>query len=480
MNVFTINYDFSSVPTIRRFIQSRKKYKLLKGPIGSGKSSGCVIHLFYSMIEQKPDYRGIRKTRFAIVRNTRPQLNDTTKKTIDYWIPSILYEWKESKFTYYFKFKLDDGTSVYSEWILKPLDDEDQIRDLLSLDLTGAWLNEGKEIKEDIFKMLRGRIGRYPPMSEGGPTYSFIIIDTNPPHTEHWIYRLFEVLPREDPSWAELVEAFHQPSGLSPEAENLPNLPENYYQDLLMGQDEDWIRVYIHGEYGYVKHGKPVFSSYKDSVHCASYELKPIDGIPVVIGMDFGLTPACVFCQLTKEGQLFVIDEIITENTIDLETFIVEILMPKLNSEYFRFPIYIVGDPAGSIRSQLDSRSCFAVLRSYGFEAVPAYTNSLQERIRAVNLYLTRYVEGDKPAFLLSPKCKVLRKALISEYHFRRLKTAGEKYAEIPEKNIYSHVADALQYACLGFQMFSRRKEFRDDIIFDKDRERKISYKAFV
>lgn len=480
MNTLILKYNFEDVPTIRRFIQSRKKYKLLKGPIGSGKSSGCVMHLFFSMIEQAPDAKGVRKTRYAIVRNTRPQLNDTTKKTIDYWIPSVLYEWKESKFTYYFRFKLEDGTTVYSEWILKPLDDEDQIRDLLSLDLTGAWLNEGKEIKEDIFKMLRGRIGRYPPMSDGGPTYPFIIIDTNPPHTEHWIYKLFEILPREDPSWAELVEAFHQPSGLSPEAENLRNLPPNYYRDLMMGQDEDWIRVYIHGEYGFVRHGKPVFSSYRDSIHCAKEILEPIDGLPIVIGMDFGLTPACVFCQLTREGQLRVIDELITESAIDLETFIVEILMPKLNSEYFRYPIYIVGDPAGSSRSQTDSRSCFSILRNYGFDAIPAPTNALQERIRAVNLYLTRYIEGDKPAFLLSPKCKILRKALLSEYHFRRMKTHIEKYAELPEKNLYSHVADALQYACLGYQVFSRRREFSDDIIFEKGKSKKFSYGAFV
>lgn len=479
-NKFIINYNFDDVPTIRKFIECPKKYKLLIGPLGSGKSSGCVMHLFICMIDQKPGPDGVRRTRYAIVRNTRAQLNDTTKKTIDFWLPKALYEWKESKFTYIFKFRLDDGTFVYSEWILKPLDDEEQVRDLLSLDLTGAWLNEAREIREDVFKMLRGRIGRYPPKSIGGPTYPFIIMDTNPPHTEHWLYKLFEELRERDKEWAKLCAVFKQPSGLSPHAENIRNLPPNYYQDLMLGQDEDWIRVYVHGEYGYVRSGKPVFALYRDSIHCAKEEIKPIGGLPIYIGMDFGLTPACVFVQLNKNGQLLVFDEIVTEDATDIETFVVEHLLPKINTEYYGFPVYVIGDPAGRVRSQTDSRTCFQILRSYGIEAWPAHTNSLQDRIRAVNLYLSRYIDDKEPAFLLSPKCVVLRKAMNGEYCFRRMRTAREKYTELPEKNLYSHVADALQYVCLGLQALSRRRQLdSDDIILVRE-ERKYRYGAFI
>ncbi len=418
----------------------------------SGKSSGCVMHLFYSMIDQKPNSEGIRKTRYAIIRNTVKQLRDTTKKTIDSWIPPVLYTWKESQFTYFFKFKLDDGTIVESEWLLRALDDPDQVRDLLSLELSGAWMNEGREIREDIFRMLRGRIGRYPSRIDGGVTYSYIIIDSNPPDTEHWLYKQFEEMPNEDPKVAELFEVFHQPSGLSPEAENIHNLPPNYYEELCIGQDEDWIRVHVHGEYGYVKTGKPVFPNYKDSIHCAKEELKPIRALPLIIGMDFGLYPACVFTQQTEKGQLLVIDEIVSEEPTDIETFIAERLLPKLNTPpYFRMDVLVIGDPAGKARSQLDKRTCFTVLKEHGLRAYPAYTNSLMDRIMAVNFYLTRFVDGNNPAFILSPKCVVLRKGLISEYKFTRLRTSSEKYSDLPEKNLYSHVADALQYACLGY-----------------------------
>jgi len=475
-----LKYSFKDVPTIKAFVKSRKKYKYLQGPIGSGKSSGCVIHLFLSMLEQEPDSQGRRKTRFAIIRNTQKQLIDTTKKTIDYWIPHSLYTWKEAKSKYEFKFALDDGTIIESEWLLRPLDDPNQVRDLLSLELTGAWVNEAREIEWDIFNMLRGRIDRYPPKADGGPTYSFIILDSNPPDTEHWLYKFFVEWPQADESLRELVGFFKQPSGRSSQAENLSNLPENYYQDLMIGQDDDFIRVYVDGEFGVTRVGKPVFSNYRDSLHYRDEEFIPKPYIQVVIGMDFGLYPACVFTQYQPNGQLCVFDEIVSLEPTDLQNFIENRLLPKINAEYYRNDILIIGDPAGQARSQIDSKTCYHLLREYGLRAYPAWTNTLHDRIMAVNTYLTRMVEGE-PAFLLFKRCQMLRKALNSEYKFKRLRVAGERYSELPEKNLYSHIADALQYACLSYTLHSKREELIKGYDIRREfSERKYSYEAFI
>lgn len=448
--MFEINYNFNDVPTVKAFIQCKKQIKFIMGALGSGKSSGCVMHLLHYMVQQKPNSKNVRKTRYAVIRNTNKQLYDTTKKTIDDWIPKPLFTWKEAKSMYVFNFALEDGTTVYSEWLLRALDEPEQVRDLLSMELTGAWINEAREIDEEIFKALRGRIGRYPPQREGGASYPYIIMDSNPPDTEHWLYHFFEVLAREDEKVAGIAQIFKQPSGLSPEAENINNLPPNYYENLCIGQDEDFIRVYVHGEYGFVKAGRPVFVAYKDTIHCASEPIKPIRTLPLVIGMDFGLYPACVFVQITPDGRLFVLNELVSTEPVDVETFVKERLLPFYNEHYFMFNTTVIGDPAGKSRSQVDSRSCFAVLRSYNFLSYPAPTNSLHDRIKAVNYFLTRNIK-DEPAFKLSPTCKFLRKALNGEYHFRRLRVAGERYSEVPEKNIFSHVADALQYACLSY-----------------------------
>lgn len=70
--------------------------------------------------------------------------------------------------------------------------------------------------------------------------------------------------------------------------------------------------------------------------------------------------------------------------------------------------------------------------------------------MEAVNESLRRAIDG-KPAFLLSPRCEALREGFNSGYRFRKLQVTGDdRYDDKPEKNRFSHVHDALQYALLG------------------------------
>jgi hypothetical protein len=46
--------------------------------------------------------------------------------------------------------------------------------------------------------------------------------------------------------------------------------------------------------------------------------------------------------------------------------------------------------------------------------------------------------------------CRVLRKALSGGFHLKRLNVNGARYREQPEKNSYSHVAEALECVLLG------------------------------
>jgi hypothetical protein len=52
---------------------------------------------------------------------------------------------------------------------------------------------------------------------------------------------------------------------------------------------------------------------------------------------------------------------------------------------------------------------------------------------------------------LISPKAKLIRKGLAGGFQFRRLKVAGdERYTDEPDKNMYSHPVEALEYVMLG------------------------------
>jgi hypothetical protein len=132
-----------------------------------------------------------------------------------------------------------------------------------------------------------------------------------------------------------------------------------------------------------------------------------------------------------------------------IRNFAREIIKPELATTYKGYEVSAIGDPSGTKRADTDERTCYQELMEAGIPATPARSNSLQARFEAVNGFLTKMIEG-KPAMELSPDCKVLRKGFNGGYRYRRISSAGdEKYHNIPEKNRFSHIHDALQYAAL-------------------------------
>ena len=240
-----IDVSYHPPETLQRFLDSDAFIRMCVGPVGSGKSSCSVIETLSRAIQQKPSADGIRRTRWAIIRNTYPELRDTTRKTFEQWIPQdkAFGKWNEQAFTYTMNFPIGDGTRVDSEVMFRALDRPDDIKKLLSLELTGAYLNEAREIPKQVFDLVQTRVGRYPSKLEGGPSWYGVWGDTNPWHVGHWADEYFRNQKLEG------FELFEQPDGLSPEAENLENLPPGYYRRLMAGKDEEWINVYIRGRY---------------------------------------------------------------------------------------------------------------------------------------------------------------------------------------------------------------------------------------
>ena len=70
--------------------------------------------------------------------------------------------------------------------------------------------------------------------------------------------------------------------------ENLHNLVDGYYDQLLGGKNADWIKCYAQGQYTYVQEGKPVWSEYDDTLMAEDLEITP--NLPVIVGLDFGLS----------------------------------------------------------------------------------------------------------------------------------------------------------------------------------------------
>lgn len=408
----------------------------------SGKSSACVMEIVRKAHEQVPGPDGIRRSRWAVIRNTYSQLKDTTIRTFHDWYPPKLFgEYRVTDHMYI----ITKFPNVHLEILFRALDRPDQVSNLLSLEVTGAWFNEVREVPKTIVEAMDARIGRYPSKRDGGASWYGMIMDTNPPDEDSYVYKMFEKTRPE--GW----KIFKQPSGLSTHAENSKHLPKNYYTNLAKGKDEMYVRVYIHGQYGFIVSGKPVFSSFVDNVHVAPHNLEPQKGLDVIVGFDFGLQPACAIGQITPMGQLRIIDELVSDG-MGLRQFCENQLLPLLRRKYFGMNVMGFGDPSGTSRAPTDESTCFEVLhsREIGLSNIePAPTNAIMPRIAAVELFLNKMYAGE-PAFILSPNCHFLRKAMNGGYHYEKQpKGSGEEYKPMPVKNFSSHISDALQMACM-------------------------------
>ena len=534
----TINYVAS--PTGAKFHASDKVVRGFLGPVGNGKSVTCINEMHRLSVMQEPNSDGVRKTKWAIVRNTYDMLETTTLQTFVQWIPPDVCGVTLKPMRGNLAYPMADGTKVEAKFIFLALDRPDDVKKLLSLEVTGVFMNESRELPYAVVKGARERIGRYPSEIDGyqdvvkngvlmykAPreyneygsvvinadgsektkpcTRKALLMDTNPPEDDHWWYQLAEdghLKSNDSPEARKAIKDifgfFRGPSPFiksgdnyedNPLAENVKFLPGGYkyYRDMLAGNTVDHINVMVMGNYGTIKDGKQVYPQYNDLLHCPEKPLGVIEGLPIGLGWDGGLTPACVIGQMTKRGQLRVIAELFAED-MDVRQLARDIVKPFLQRNFYGIEVafsYI--DPSGKNRGEAEGKSALGILNdahindydgdiieplNMGFESEYAPTNVIQERVGAVNSFIIKLVDG-QPGYLVSRKCSILRKGKIGGYQYKRMQMSGEaRFKDKPDKNKYSHPADAEQYMALGFAggyVVNSSEDFDDDYDDFKD-----------
>lgn len=493
------------------FLKSDAFVRGLRGPVGSGKSVTCCIEIMRRAMKQKPNFEKIRRTRWAVIRNSYPDLKNTTIKTWRDWFDDRWgkFLWS-TPYTHHISVGLPDDTRVEAEVIFLALDHEEDVRKLLSMELTGVWINEAREIRKSIVDGASMRCRRFPSKRDGGATFSGVIMDTNSPSEVHWWgimagevpipefmteeERRFLVKPK---NW----EFFTQPPGMNeqldqrgdvlsyamnPEAENISNLDSRYYPEIVHGKARPWINAYILNRYQSLSDGKRVYPTFRREVHVAREELQPLPGVEISCGIDFGRTPAAIFGQKMHSDRWIILHEFLASdmganrfaialkneigrlgwsdgrlaNEEEIEERLKQFETDEdigMQKEYFqddllfspKFPMSFVGDPAGSGRAQTDDKTPFMIMRAHGLPVRPAPSNDPELRIEAVESPLNRLVDG-MPGMLISPHCTNLIAGFEGGYHFKRKQVSIEQYDDKPNKNRFSHPHDALQYLMLA------------------------------
>lgn len=432
-------------------MRSDKKVRIIRGPFGSGKSVGGIIEIARRAAIQPKCADGKRRSRWIVTRNTWPQLEKTTLKTFMEWLGPT-GTWRASDKRFDMKFG-----DVRAEVYFMPLDRPENISNLLSLETNGGLIDEARDIPIDILYSLIGRL-RYKsvllPEEFHKDIYYGIWCSTNPPVIDSDWYNIMENPPKD-------FDIFVQPGGRDSDAENLENLPKDYYEDMVANNPPEWVEVYVDNKYGLGNAGRPVWRDFNYSLHVSKYPIQVPATDQLIIGMDFGLTPAAGILWQDAFGRINVVGECIAEDS-GLERFLDSKLMPYLTRKFPHNSIFVVGDPSGVNRAQTDEATCFQMLKQKGFVAKPASTNNLTARLNAVENPLRRLIDG-KPGFMVDKdECPKILSALRGGYRFEKLKDiTGDNYKPQPKKDKHSHPADALQYGCLYIEEGTKKEERR-------------------
>jgi len=451
---------YDPIPTLLRFHESGSPIRVVIGPVGSGKTTAATWEVCYYLPKFMFDQYGIKKTRWVIIRNTYSELTDTTQRTIFEW-----FDWgKHLKQREIYLLKHPEGFEV--ELLFRSCDRPEDVKKFKSLEITGYWIDESSEVKDQIKLMLKNRIGRFPRKCP----VRFGIETTNPPDTESSTYRDFFQSPLDG------HEGFQQPP-----RENEANLRDRYYDDLIQdyAHNPDWISRYVLGKWGVTVQGKPVYNNFKTVLHVARQSLIYSGGMLYTGWDNSGNCPACVIIQVPTAGLIQILAEYHTERMgiVDFGEMVVSDRNRRWpNAEYVEW-----GDPAGFAKFSrtgggLTSNS--ELLQEVGVILKPSDQN-WEARRESVETQLGKLLGGE-PAMVIDPSCTRLINGFLGGYSYPEQGTTGI-YGLKPIKNKYSHIHESLQYVCVmlnrnvriekrsklkhgaGIQNWNRRTESKQD-----------------
>lgn len=458
--------NYTPPPTIRDFILDHKPgelfYDWIVGPVGSGKTTGIFMKLVYMAGLQAKGADGIRRSRAVVVRNTMPQLKDTT-------IPSWGIWFKDGQAGKWYAtapkantFVLKTG-DIECEVMFRALDTPDDVARVLSLEVTFAIIDEFVEIPRAIIDALSARCGRYPSAMDGGATNWGMWGSSNPSTEDNWWFDyLHDSAIHNQPGKAANdnlnARYFLQPSGFSENAENIENLAGKaaYYTNQAKGKSEAWIKQFLEAEWGYSVAGKPVVPTFRADTHLKKGLLYN-EAYPIVAGFDPGMGgSAMIIGQEDLDGRLLVLGEII-ESGMGTTRFVQERLRPYLKRRFPEAKLIIAPDPAAGNRTATDEKTVVDILK-VSFDVSIESNNRLPLRLDAIENYTCRLIEG-RPALWIDPEhCTTLIRALKGGWRYALDKNELTKGKE-PEKNAYSHPGDAFGYLCRYYHRQATRNE---------------------
>lgn len=448
-------------PVSSAFLESDNLIRTLLGPLGSGKTTTCLVGQLEAAIRSPRCLDGVRRWRVLGIRDSYRQLYKTLIPSWHDLFKPQDGEWsggQDRPAEHKLRF-LDDHGPVEFEIQFAAIP-EGSIRDWLDgFQPSAILINAMSSVPRDVLTYSLGRIGRYPRQAMLPKGYSIdkhVAADSNKTDVEHWIYDLCVANRTQD------VGVFDLPGGLDPAAENKHNLHPTYYEDMARANAHQkwWVDINVHNRWGPSRSGTPVYPEFDHAQHVSSIDFDVDPDLELCIGLDAGTMnggrPSAVFFQVAAGPRVRVIDELYLGRCGPKRFF--EALLDALDRPWLRraknFRVWC--DPsafAGADREGGETTWVEQGERALALTIDMPVSNELHAfRIPTVSYCLTQIYGPSDPMFRIAPRCKLLIAGFNSGYRYKRKEKAdGVREDAQPEKNDYSHPHDGLQHGLTGY-----------------------------
>jgi hypothetical protein len=433
-------------PTQEDFFNSEAAMPVLIGPLGEGKTWGCIWKAILHWFKYRDILNG--PLRGFVVRDTHQNMKRMT-------VPSI-----NKALRGYFKPNWKDD---YKKLIIKGILDFD----LIGIDSPGSlnkiqgfeggcgWLEEPAPMIDkgnvglglDVFLTAMTRVCRADIMSGHEDDYiPLLMTSMNPADQDHWTYPMFvenpPVAPDDYPFLR--VETFHIQHG---ENQHLPSVSREAAK-LMYKNNPALFQRYVEGKFAFVCVGKEVTTEYNPDLHRCKEKLDPIPGVKGLRFWDTGLNPTCVLGQITPKGRLHITDTFRGDG-IGMQQFLDTFIKPTTLDRYKEVSEWRdIADPAISNREQSNSDHTAAKIIEKELNTCVEYgAKNWDPRKQACKKALGMLIDG-RPFVQISKHEGILHRALQGGWHYKTDNSGnviGGQNAK-PKKDIHSHPGDAFSY----------------------------------
>jgi Terminase large subunit, T4likevirus-type, N-terminal len=407
-DVRLIEITYDPLPSQKKFHQSKARFKGFSGPIGSGKSQALcheAIRLSY-----------VNAGRMGLIgAPTYPMLRDATQATLFEILDTnrIRYDHNKAENTLVMK---DSGSRI----VFRAVDEFERLR---GTNLAWYGLDELTYTQEEAWLRLEGRL-RDP---RARLLCGFAVWT---PKGYDWVYRRFITDPPK--GYKAIIAEPYENRHL------LAKVPD-FYERLKTSYDGKFFHQEVLGEYLNQSGGR-VYSSFSRDDHAGDLSVDP--RLPLFWALDFNVDPMSSLIAQIREGNVYVLDEIVLRNGTTQEA------CEEFLKRYPRHDagIHVYGDASGN-QQQTTGASDYEMVREYFIVhstttvryRVPKANPSVRERINLTNAKL-RSASGEI-GLRVDRKCKELIKDLEQAAY-----KADTNQIDKDRDRLRTHLSDALGY----------------------------------